>query len=190
MNVTNVTNVMNVTNVTDKLFFYSKSADKQPGRGANECVKDASQYFELSKLKNWRKTLSNFHVSPFVFEGKTYNSIEHAFQAKKIALADPEKAFTFTVESGTELGLGDGLMAQKNRKLVKLNEKQIARWFTISTTVMRDAAIAKYAASVASAASAEARTVLRLTNDAELWHIVSRKPPIRFHHLEEIRSTL
>ena len=164
-----------------KFYFYSKSADKAPGKGANEIVVDPSEYSELAKIKDWRKVLSNFHVSPFVFEGFTYNSIEHVFQSKKIELVSPEKAFLFTLESGSHIGKGDGLMAQKNRKLVVLKQNDLDQWFKMSKDVMKRAAIEKYAQ------CPEARTVLKLTGDAELWHIVSRKKPERFVHLEQIR---
>ena len=53
----------------DTLYFYSKSADKKPGKGANETVHDDSKYEKLSQTKDWRKVLSNFHCSPFEFEG-------------------------------------------------------------------------------------------------------------------------
>ena len=72
-------------------------------------------------------------------------------------------------------------MAQKNRKLVVLKQNDLDQWFKISKDVMKRAAIEKYAQ------CPEARTVLKLTGDAELWHIVSRKKPERFVHLEQIR---
>jgi len=167
----------------DSFSFYSKSADKKPGKGANEFVSSPEKYTELSKIKDWRKVLSNFHVSPFVFDGKTYNTIEHVFQSKKIALVDPIKADFFTLESGHEIGHGDGLVAQKHRKVVLLKKPDLDRWFQISGDVMERAAIAKFAQ------CPEAMNVLKLTGDAELWHIVSRKKPVRFFHLEKIRST-
>ena len=169
---------------TDKLYFYSKSANVKPGKGTNEMINDPDIYIDLAKIIDWRKVLSNFHFCPFKFEGKTYNTIEHVFQSKKIALEDPIKAATFTVESGTELGNGDGALAQKNRKLIKLNKTSLAKWEKIKETVMKDAAIAKYKA------CSEARKVLELTHNAELWHIVMRKQPVRFIHLEEIRKEL
>ena len=170
---------------TDKLYFYSKSADKpKPGKGANEVVEHHDNYADLAKIVGWRKVLSNFHFSPFKFEGKTYNTIEHVFQAKKIALEDLVKAEMFTVESGTELGNGDGASAQKNRKLVKLTKTSLAKWDGMKDKVMKDAAIAKYKA------CPEARKVLQLTRNAELWHVVMRKQPVRFVHLEEIRANL
>jgi hypothetical protein len=36
----------------------------------------------------------------------------------------------------------------------------------------------------------EARMELKETNQAQLWHIVSRGKPVRFEHLEKIRNTL
>lgn len=165
----------------DSLYFYSKSADKYPGKGKNEIVSDPLIYKELSEIKDWRKVLSNFHFSPFEFEGKTYNTIEHVFQSKKIELVSPEKAYYFTLESGHEIGKGDGLLAQKNRKLVLLKGDNLLKWFQISNEIMEKAAIAKYSQCLF------AKNVLNLTGNSELWHIVSRKKPVRFKHLEIIR---
>jgi predicted NAD-dependent protein-ADP-ribosyltransferase YbiA (DUF1768 family) len=170
--------------MSDKLFFYSKSANVCPGKGAHEEVADKLKYAPLSKIENWRRVLSNFHMCPFKYNGFTYNTIEHVFQSEKIRLVDTDAAFTFTVESGTELGLGDGAKAQSKRKLVKLTGDQLKMWASLRKSVMRDAAIAKYAV------CDEAKKVLKLTMDAELWHIVprSRDGPDRFVHLEEIRK--
>jgi predicted NAD-dependent protein-ADP-ribosyltransferase YbiA (DUF1768 family) len=168
----------------DCFYFYSKSVDKKPGKGVNEFVEDPDVYQELSMVKHWRRILSNFHVSPFMFNGKTYNSIEHVFQSKKIALVDPVKADYFTLESGHEIGQGDGGMAQKNRKLVILSKSDIAKWFQISTHIMEQASFAKYQQ------CPDALATLKLTGEAELWHIVSRKKPVRFEHLEKIRYLL
>lgn len=168
----------------DRLYFYSKSKDVAPGKGANEYVENPTEYSHLSTFKDWRKVLSNFHVCPFKYEGKTYNTIEHVFQAKKIALADAEKASYFTVESGHEIGKGDGELARKNRKLCKLNYAQLRAWAHIKDVVMHNAAVAKYNA------CKEASNILKATQYAQLWHIVSRAQPVRFEHLEQIRSKL
>lgn len=37
---------------------------------------------------------------------------------------------------------------------------------------------------------ADARRVLLATRNAQLWHIVPRSKPVRFHHLEAIRTSL
>jgi predicted NAD-dependent protein-ADP-ribosyltransferase YbiA (DUF1768 family) len=70
--------------MSDTLFFFSKSADKLAGKGTNESVNCTKDYDELNKIKDWRKILSNLYFSPFTYQGKTYNSAEHAFQGKKL----------------------------------------------------------------------------------------------------------
>ena len=116
---------------TDKLCYYSKSKDVKVGKGKNEFVNDESIYKELDKIRNWRQILSNFYTEPFKFENKTYNSVEHAFQSYKIGLVNKEKAEYFTLDSNHPIGLGDGNIAQKNRKLVILNKEQLedCPWF-------------------------------------------------------------
>ena len=174
----------------DRLFFYNASANVAPGRGVHEHVADKDIYATLAKIPNWRKVLSNFHLCPFRYTdmtGKalTYRSIEHAFQAEKIRLVDPLAAFSFSVESGTALGTGDGLAARKARKLVNLDKDKIREWDAMSRGVMKRIAEAKYQQ------CPEACHVLKATNDAELWHLVMRsKTHDHFTHLEQIRSTL
>jgi ribA/ribD-fused uncharacterized protein len=168
----------------DRLCFYSKSQDVLPGKGAGEVVKNADLYDKLAKINNWRKMLSNFHVYAFLYEGHTYNTIEHVFQAKKFELVDREKALLFTIESGDEIGKGDGEVARNNRKLIKLDKDMLFEWSKIRDQVMKDAALAKYSV------CEEAREVLLATRQAELWHIVPRSKPVRFGHLEEIREML
>lgn len=167
----------------DKFYFFSKSALLPPGKGANEFVADETLYQNLGV--GFRQVLSNFHFCPFKFDdGYTYNTIEHVFQAKKIALVNDKEAFKFTVESGHAIGQGDGAVAQKNRKLVKLDDKQLAHWHTIKYEIMKAAALAKYQT------CKEAAMILKATLNAELWHIVSRKKPERFTHLEQVRELI
>lgn len=172
------------TEQRDRFYFYSKSRDAKPGKGTNEYVADKSMYEELGQIKDWRKVLSNFHMYPFEYEGYTYNTIEHVFQAKKIELVDPEKALWFTVESGHEIGRGDGEVARKNRKLVKLGSDELRQWAQIRDQVMYEAAVQKYLV------CEEGQKVLNATKSAELWHVVPRSKPVRFQHLEKIRETL
>ncbi len=166
----------------DKLFFFSKSASVSPGKGVNEVVHDAALYTALGN--DFRKVLSNFHMCPFKHNGHTYNTIEHVFQAEKIALVDRTKAFEFTLDSGHEIGQGDGAMAQKNRKLVKLDATELGEWSRIKDGVMAAAAASKYEQ------CGEAQAVLKATLGAQLWHVVPRARPVRFVHLEEIRARL
>jgi len=170
--------------------FYSKSADAKPGKGAHEYMNpsDASQFEALSKVKDWRKVLSNFDECPFQCEGKTYNTIEHVFQSKKIAIADPIQAERFTVESGDPIGQGDGKMAQSKRKLVKLTPEQMNRWDHMKRDVMKEAARQKFAQ------CPQAMEILALTKGAKLLHLVTargQKSTLdHFEHLERIRDEI
>lgn len=179
---------MQQTTGNDRLCFYSKSRDVPPGTGAGgEFVRDPAAYDALRSMPHWRRSLSNFDVdAPFEYDGLTYNSIEHAFQARKIRLVDPERARHFSLESGHEIGRGDGSVAQKHRKYVMLSKETIAAWNEMSNRVMVDVSKAKYCAP----ANERSRRVLLATGNAELLHISRGKPPVRFVHLEEIREQI
>jgi predicted NAD-dependent protein-ADP-ribosyltransferase YbiA (DUF1768 family) len=77
--------------------------------------------------------LSNFWPAEFTLQGRTYRTVERAFQAAKIALADPALAEQFALESGTELARADGAAARKHRKLVLLDDAQLRHWTHTST---------------------------------------------------------
>lgn len=170
----------------DKLYFFSKSKKCPPGMGTNEFIQNPQDYNNLPN--DFRQVLSNFHVAPFVYRGHIYRSIEHVFQGEKMRLVggtDGEAAaFRFTVDSKDPIGLGDGAVAQKHRKLCKLNQAQLDTWALHKDVVMHTAALAKYRQ------NAEARAVLFATGNAQLWHIQVRKQPVRFFHLESIRDLL
>ena len=171
--------------LNDKLYFYSKSKDVAPGKGIYETINDIKDYEELEKIKDWRKILSNFHLYPFQYKKYTYNSIEHAFQSQKIALVSPEKAYLFTIESGDDIGKGDGNIARKNRKLLILNKEILKEWNIIKNDIMYDIMLSKYKI------CSEAANILKKTGKAELWHIISRsKQHYRIIHLEKIRNIL
>jgi len=171
-------------NKNDVIKFFSKSKDSKPCKGAGESYFSNYDYSKLEKIKNWRHVLSNFHMYNFVWNGFTWKSIEHAYQSAKINLVDKEKAFHFTIESGNIIGQSDASVAQKNRKYVLLNESQQKEWNKISSDIMEKIAIEKYKQ------CSDALNILKLTGNAELWHIVSRKPAVRFFHLEKIRNNL
>ena len=168
----------------DRLFYFSGSAERPPGEGAHEQVADPARYALLAATPGWRRMLSNFWVAPFAFRDATWRTVEHAFQAAKIARVDPAAARRFTVESGDPLGLGDGLAARKARKLVILDAAALAAWDAEKHGIMREALRAKFAA------HPELRAVLRGTFDAELWHAGARERPQRIHDLEAVRAEL
>ena len=53
---------------------------------------DLDKYNALRKIKDWRKKLSNFWISPFNLEGKRWQSVEHYYQGSKFK-SNPEYSF-------------------------------------------------------------------------------------------------
>lgn len=175
--------VPGVTTIEDCLYFFSGSADLPPGQGVHERVADTAGYAALAGVRHWRRMLSNFWPAEFTLGGRTYRTVEHAFQAAKIALVDPVLAEGFALESDTELARGDGAAARKHRKLVLLDDAQLRRWDEGKNAVMRNAMGAKFSRHEALCA------VLVATSPAQLWHGTGRgQPPARIHDLEAIRD--
>jgi hypothetical protein len=79
--------VPRVTTTADRLYFYSGSADVPPGQGVHERVADPARYAALAGVRHWRRMLSNFWPAEFALGQCTYRTVEHAFQAAKIAHA-------------------------------------------------------------------------------------------------------
>ncbi|KAL0479744.1 hypothetical protein AKO1_007549, partial [Acrasis kona] len=168
--------------MVDVLFFYSKSADKPPGKGVNEKVCDQSVYSNLGK--DWRKTLSNFHEGVFEYEGRKYRTIEHSFHAKKISIVDEKKALDFCIESGSALSKGDGNDARKNRKMVVLSSEDLEKWNKIKFKALEEMQYCKFSQ------VEDARQVLLATCNAELWHGTRGTPKARQFSLEKARQRI
>ncbi len=140
--------------------------------------------------------MSNFDVAPFDWDGENvlpnpfpkgtrWNSIEHVFQASKFKLYGHEKeAMRFTLNSEDAIGKGDGFMAKRNNKLVKLSDMK--QWDEIQMKVMADAAKAKYTQ------NPERMRMLKATIPAKLVHLQTirgqKSRLVPFTHLEEIRE--
>jgi ribA/ribD-fused uncharacterized protein len=169
----------------DKLFYYSKSAHKRAGKGVNEFVSNYSDYDDLNIFTDWRKMLSNFYESEFIYEDKTYYTVEHAFQAKKIELVDKDKAYWFCKESMNDIGCNkNGLIARKNRKLVILNGGALAVWNEIKHNIMEEILLCKFTQNTM------LQNVLLLTNNAILLHGTRGIPISRQYELENVRDII
>ena len=174
--------------------FKSNSADKAPGKGVNEQLVKGQSFPELSKIKDWRRMLSNFDVAEFDWSGEgvlpepfpaktRWNSIEHAFQgAKHWWKGHKKEALRFALSG--DIGKGDGAEAQKNHKLVKIDD--MAGWDDLSWKVMASAAEAKYTQ------NPERMRMLKATAPAELFHLTTQRGKksdiVPFKHLEYIRT--
>ena len=168
----------------DQLFYYSKSANKPAGKGVNEQVLNYNIYDELNKIKDWRKILSNLYYNEFTYDDKIYNSVEHAFQAKKIEIVDKEKAYWFCKNSGNIIGMGDGLIARKNRKIIILTDEELNKWNDKKDKIMDDILLAKFTQIPI------AKQVLLLTHNAILLHGTRGIPISRQLNIEKVRNKL
>jgi ribA/ribD-fused uncharacterized protein len=171
---------------TSVFVFYSKSADKKPGKGAGETVLASDDFSELSTIPNWRKVLSNFHYEPFEWKGREWSCIEEAFQASKFGPENFEAFQTEVRERSENLEEDAGITSQKLRKWKVLSGPKLEEWNKKSRKVMKDIAKAKYEQ------SEFARMVLLATKNAKLLHFIPRSSVKyeHFTHLEEIRKQL
>ena len=86
--------------------FYEKSADKKPpGTGNGEKIEkqDLLQFADLQIVSNWRRMLDDEYVSPFTFDGKQWQTVEHYYQASKFKKGFPDFYAIFSLDSGSEI---------------------------------------------------------------------------------------
>lgn len=174
--------------------FYSKSTDKPPGKGSGEKLApgDEGNYDALSKIKDWRKKLSNFWIQPFDLEGKRWQSVEHYYQASKFKEI-PDFYNEFALDSGTQLST-DPVMAKaaggKTGKfkghIIRPKEFKLDNGFfeERSKIEMFKAQHAKFTQ------HKDLLQLLKLTKQAKLVHYERGGPPVVFNNLMFIRSKI
>jgi predicted NAD-dependent protein-ADP-ribosyltransferase YbiA (DUF1768 family) len=101
-------------------------------------------YTQLNEIPDWRKILSNFHVSKFTYKDHSYNTIEHCYHAQRFSLVSEKIAFKLTLDSGHVFGQGSGLDARKRRKIIILTKEQLEKWEKIKHNIIKDICLAKY----------------------------------------------
>eukprot|EP00112_Aurelia_sp_Birch-Aquarium-sp1_P010728 Seg2284.6 transcript_id=Seg2284.6/GoldUCD/mRNA.D3Y31 product="N-glycosidase YbiA" protein_id=Seg2284.6/GoldUCD/D3Y31 len=177
--------------------FYSKSTDKpSPGLGAGERITEANKakYHELASIKGWRKVLSNFYMASFELDGKTWNSVEHFYQANKFKKRNPKFYYQFTVESDSEISKNPAIAKGAGGKTGKFKGQQIRPKNVVmdhdffsygrNEEVMERAQMAKYIQ------NEKARQVLLATNDAKLQHFVRGHDSVVFYNTMRVRQKL
>lgn len=195
--------------MSDKFIFYSKSADAKPGRGTGETIIN-DIYEELSKIKDWRKMLSNFYISPFILDDNEWNSVEHFFHAVKFRANktsglnyDFYKTFTLNILSPWSLDPIASKQAGKAGRISettgKVYDKKIGGIKIPKDVKIRDdfysrkidrrlqslAFLAKFTQ------NEDLKHVLLSTKDAELWHYVGRgKPNQLWTNLMKVRQCI
>tara|TARA_B100002052_G_scaffold293176_1_gene315901 strand:- start:1160 stop:1846 length:687 start_codon:yes stop_codon:yes gene_type:complete len=202
-----------------EFIFYSRSANKIPGKGTGESLPESkiSEYKELFKIKDFRKVLSNFYVSEkvdgvysplFELDGKHWMSVEHFYHANKFKKNNEKYYNTFAFGSGSEwetcplkaLGAGGktGIVRDKDP-----NTKKSRIVYKRSKNIIIDEdffdnknnEIVMMRAQQAKYEQHEfCKKVLLATKDAKLSHFIPRKPKgqnlIVFYNTMMIRERL
>ena len=172
--------------MSDKFQIWSRSANKEPGKGVGEYVKYISTYRELRKIKNWRKMLTNFYLSPFELDDNIWISVEHYCEASKFRDFDNETNYnfykTFTINGGKSWSTD----VFKNIKVP--NNVSVRQDFTKEGTLKKAMVIALFSKFTQ---NDELKNVLLNTKDAELWQFNGRGyNPDYLYHLMVVRDCI
>lgn len=176
--------------------FYSKSNGKPlPGKGTGETIppEKVKDFVELSKIKDWRKKLSNFWTdNPIKLDGLTWLSVEHYYQGNKFKIDNPEFYKLFAMESSSDISKEPELAKAAGGKTGKKGSQQIRDKKIImdrefdkqSRMVMEKAMYAKFTQ------HEDLKNLLLATRDAKLVHFVRASPPQTFEHLMNVRKMI
>lgn len=162
-----------------------RAAAGAPGTRARELLRPSDVVAFACLPANFRSVLSNLATCsvPLAFGGKTFATLEHAFQAQKFKDVAPAAYGEFSMESGSPLSRGDGFAARAARKRVTLSRPQVAAWDARKDGVMACLWRAKFSA-------LNERAVLLATGGAELWHAAPRVRAVRWTDLEALRDEM
>ena len=190
-------NVINSLYSNDIVFqFYSKSNGKPlPGKGSGETIppEKVKDFTELSKIKEWRKKLSNFWTENSIkLDGLTWLSVEHYYQANKFKIGNPEFYKLFAMESNSDISKEPELAKAAGSKTGKkgtqqLRDKKILmdkEFDKNSRVIMEKAMYAKFTQ------HEELKKLLLETKNAKLVHFVRASPPQVFEDLMNVRKMI
>ena len=176
--------------------FYSRSDGKKlPGEGSGEKIPrdQIKEYVELSKIKDWRRKLSNlWDGNTFELDGKKWKSVEHFYQGSKFKENNYDFYRQFSLDSKSELSEDSTLAKAAGGKTGKYNGKQIRdkkiemdpNFDKIKKEIMVTGQNAKFLQNPI------LKDLLIKTKNAKLAHYVRGSPPVVFSDLMKLRKTL
>lgn len=176
--------------------FYIKSNDKPlPGKGVGETIipDKVKNFTELSKIKDWRKKLSNsWSENPIKLDGLTWLTVEHYYNGNKFKIDNIEFYKEFSMESMSDISKDPDLARAAGSNNGKLGSRQVRdKKITLdkdfekqSNIIMEKVMYAKFTQ------HEELKKVLIATRDAKLVHFVRARPPEVFENLMNVRKMI
>lgn len=176
--------------------FYNKSNGKPlPGKGTGESIPSdkVKDFVELSKMKEWRKKLSNSWTEhPIKLDGLTWLSVEHYYQGNKFKIDNPEFYKLFAMESSSDISKDPELAKAAGSKTGKKGTQQVRdkkilidkEFDKQSRIIMEKAMYAKFTQ------HEELKAILIATKDAKLIHFVRANPPETYEDLMNVRKMI
>ena len=190
--------------------YYSKSANAKPGKGSGEYLNIGDDFTELSLIKDWRKMLSNFYISPFIVDNNDWNSVEHFFHAVKFRNGKKEgknydyyKTFALTGKrpwsTNPIYAKQAGKAGRVNEVTEKIYDKKIGDYkipkdvklLTDFYTHKIDKKLESIAFLAKFTQNEGLKNMLLATGNAELFHYVGRgKPNLHMKNLMKVRECI
>ena len=178
------------------LQFYNRAGSEFPGRGAGEYMPASVEHLfvPLSKIPNWRRSLSNFAESPFILDGRTWFSVEHYYQGSKFRKQNRDFYMQFSLDSGSDIAK-DPLIAKAAGSKSGTFKGRLYRPKAVavdsdffssgqSQQSVADAMEAKFRQ------NSDMKQILLATLNAQLYHFQRGEKPILFSNLMQIREKL
>ena len=175
---------------------HSKAADHPlPGKGTGEKVgsEGITSYIELASLADWRRKLSHKWVKPFKLHGKTWNSVEHYYQANKFKDEHPELYSEFALDSDSELSkdvnmakaMGSKTGRYKGEKIRPKNVNIDPTFFDgKNKKILEEALMEKFSQ------DEELKLTLLNTGEAKIMEYIKGSPPNIMVELMKVRNIL
>lgn len=165
------------------------SLDTEPTLGEGESGNKAD-FYKLGRVPDWRKKLSVLWKSPFVLDGKRWQTVEHYIQYKKFARNSPEFAHLFSMDSNSEFStyplmarsVGDRTGSWRGRQIRPDSVRVDAGYFGNVEKYLILANFAKFSQ------DQHLGYLLADTKNAELWEADGKRK--RAYYLEKVRNCL
>ena len=164
------------------LTYYIRSNGKPyPGKGSGEIIpkEELSTFKPLSRMKDWRRKLSNEWVALIDVDGHQWQTVEHFYQGSKYKESRKDIYYQFSLDSRSELS-----MSVERAKKFKDFEPDIDFFGKRGKEVLYQGLQAKFTQ------HKELKEILNATSNATLQQYIPKNPAKISTELMELRKNL